>query len=176
MDSISLIRQQLGLAHFVLDVTMSDVTDEQMHWLPTGIATPLGASYAHVIMGEDMLISGFQQKLPLFATSWANRVGTSEPMPLPGPDWESYGPWTRSVHVNLEQMREYEKAVRASTDEYINSLSPADLDSELDLSGVGMGRQTLSWALSLLVIGHINNLAGEISCLKGLQGAKGYPF
>lgn len=26
------------------------------------------------------------------------------------------------------------------------------------------------------IVQHINNHLGEISCLKGMQGAKGYPF
>jgi hypothetical protein len=30
--------------------------------------------------------------------------------------------------------------------------------------------------LNVLVAGHLNNMAGELSCLKGLQGLKGYPF
>lgn len=176
MDSISLLKQQLALAHYVLDVTMADVTDEQMQWSPPGIATPLGASYAHVVLAEDMQVGLLTGKAPLFASSWDSKTGLSEPMPMPGPAWESYGPWTRRVTVNLAQIREYEKAVREATDDYLSSLKPEDLDMILDLSGLGMGRQPLSWALSLLLVGHINNLAGEISCLKGLQGARGYPF
>jgi hypothetical protein len=30
--------------------------------------------------------------------------------------------------------------------------------------------------LANLVIGHLNNLTGEISALKGAQGLRGYPF
>ncbi len=55
-------------------------------------------------------------------------------------------------------------------------MQASDLDRGLDQSVVGMGQVTLGWVLSMLVIGHPNNSAGEISCLKGLQGAKGYPF
>jgi hypothetical protein len=38
-----------------------------------------------------------------------------------------------------------------------------------------LGQVTLAWILSREVIGHTDNITGEISCLKGLQGRKGYP-
>jgi len=34
----------------------------------------------------------------------------------------------------------------------------------------------MAWALTALLVSHTNNMIGELSCLKGLQGAKGYPF
>jgi len=36
-----------------------------------------------------------------------NRTGLSEPMPVPGPGWADYGPWTRRVRVDLDQLRTY---------------------------------------------------------------------
>jgi len=35
---------------------------------------------------------------------------------------------------------------------------------------------TVGFILNRLVLGHIDNMCGEISCLKGLQGARGYPM
>lgn len=67
-------------------------------------------------------------------------------------------------------------AVAAATDDYIASLSEDDLERILDLTSNGLGRQTVAWAIQALLIAHLNNMAGEISVLKGLQGAKGYPF
>src|SRR5438128_2670257 len=61
-----------------------------------------------------------------------------------------------------------------------------DLDRRLDLSGVGLGTgegepgseggRSVGWVLSREVVGHADNIAGEISCLKGLQGLQGYTF
>jgi hypothetical protein len=100
----------------------------------------------------------------------------SEPMPMPGPDWEKYGPWARSVRVDLPTLREYAQAVSAASGAYMATLTQEDLDKQVDLSGAGMGQVNIGWILSNLVIGHIHDLMGEISCLKGLQGARGYPF
>ncbi len=176
-NSISLLREQLQEAHQFLEATMADVTPEQAHWSPPGNATPLGASYVHVLMVEDMVINALLKGgTPLFATTWAGRAGLSEAMPMPGPDWHEYARWARRVQVDLPALRAYAQAVYAASEDYLASLTPADLNRSLDLSSVGMGQVTLAWALSRLVVGHVDNICGEISCLKGLQGAQGYPI
>jgi hypothetical protein len=38
-----------------------------------------------------------------------------------------------------------------------------------------MGQVMLAWILSREVVAHADDITGEISCLKGLQGRKGYP-
>ena len=177
MDAIELLRLQLDFAHQVVEGTMADVTPEQAHWPPPGIATPLGASYAHVVLSEDLVINGMlKQAAPLMATDWAGRTGLSEPMPLPGPEWGDYAGWNRRVQVDLPALKEYAQAVYANTGEYLSGLTPEDLDTPIDLSALGFGPSNVGWVLSALVVGHVNNIAGEISCLKGLQGAQGYPF
>jgi hypothetical protein len=178
MDSITLLRQQFGMAHNVLEGTMEGVTNEQAAWTPPGKAQSVGASYAHVVLSEDMIINGMlSNQTPLFATTWAGKNGISEPMPMPGSDWATtYGGWTQRVQVDVPALREYAKAVYTKTDDYLASLTPDDLDRTLDLSAAGMGMMNLAGALSLLALGHANNLAGEISAIKGTQGLKGYPF
>jgi hypothetical protein len=80
------------------------------------------------------------------------------------------------VQIDLPALREYTAAVFAGADAYIASLEAASLDRELDLTANGLGKQSVSWVLSALVTGHVNNMAGEISALKGTLGAQGYPF
>jgi hypothetical protein len=46
----------------------------------------------------------------------------------------------------------------------------------VDLSAFGMGQQTVGYLLNRFLLGHIDNMCGEISCLKGIQGGKGYPI
>lgn len=176
MDTLSLLQIQLQHARQWMAGTMADVTDDTAHWTPPGIANPLGATYAHLIVSEDMIVSGLlKQNPPLFATSWAGRTGLSELMPLPGAQWENYGSWARRVQIDLPALRNYEQAVQANTDAYLNSLSSDDLDATVDLSNLGFGEVTVGWIIGRLLIGHIDNECGEISCLKGLQGLRGYP-
>jgi hypothetical protein len=177
MDAIRLIRSQLRDAHGFLEATIQDVGPELADRPPPGTANPLGATYAHVITSEDMLIQGLlRQSAPLFGTTWAGKTGISEPMPMPGPEWENYGAWARRVQVDLGALREYAQAVYAATDAYLATLASDGLDQVLDLSALGMGQVSLAWVFSRLLVGHVDNICGEIACLKGIQGARGYPM
>jgi DinB superfamily len=175
---VALIRSVVSGARQVLDGTMADVTQAQADYIPPGIANPLGATYAHVVVTEDMVVQGmFKAGAPLFASSWAGRTGLSEPMPMPGPEtWADYGPWTRRVKIDLAALRQYAVAVAAETDAWIASLTDADLDRPVDLTGVGLGQHTLGTAIALLIANHFGTETGEIAVLKGIQGARGYPF
>jgi DinB superfamily len=172
-----LLRKVVHDARQVLDGTMADVTQAQMEYIPPGIANPLGATYAHVVCSEDMIVQGmFRQVAPLLASTWAGRTGLSEPMPVPGPDWHDYGPWTRRVKVDLDALRAYAQAVATETDTWLAGLSEADLDQPMDLSGVGLGQHTWATAIVLLLANHLGTETGEIAVLKGIQGARGYPM
>src|SRR5437764_5066572 len=140
---VEFVRRIVRDARQVLDGTMADVTPTQIRFIPPGVANPLGATYAHVVCSEDMVVQGmFRQVPPLLATTWAGRTGLSEPMPMPGAAWAEYAPWTRRVKVDLDALRAYAKAVAAQTDSWLSGLSDADLDRPMDLSAIGLGQHT----------------------------------
>src|SRR5438477_3722980 len=117
---VEFVRRIVRDARQVLDGTMADVTPTQVHFIPPGVANPLGATYAHVVCSEDLIVQGmFRQVAPLAATAWAGRTGLSEPMPMPGPDWAGYAPWTRRVKVELAGFRAYAEAVALETDAWL---------------------------------------------------------
>ena len=97
-------------------------------------------------------------------------------MPMPGPQWAHYNDWTQTVKIDLPKFREYAQAVYAATDDYLAILSDKDLENPVDMTQVGLGQKTLGWALSTLLVGHIHDMTGEISVLKGILGLKGYPM
>lgn len=171
MDAIGTHRVALAWARELLAMVVADVTPEQAAWQPPGIANPLGAQYAHAVCAADAVIHMvLQGEQPLFESSWAGKTGVSAPQFNATPEW------ARSVEVDVAAVGPYAEAVFAAADAYLATLSGEALTRELDLSDVGLGVHSVDWILSALVIAHINNMAGEISCLKGLQGAKGYPF
>jgi hypothetical protein len=177
--AIAFIREAARVGHWYLEGTMADVTTEQAHYAPPGRANPLGATYAHLLCSEDMIVNGLlRQAAPLSVSSHVGRTGLSEPMPTPGtPDWsEAYAAWARRVRVDLPALKSYGADVYAATDAYLATLNDADLERELDLSGVGFGLQKLGWMLNLLLLNHVGTETGEIAVLKGIQGARGYPF
>jgi len=177
--AIAFIREAAQVGHWYLEGTMADVTAEQAHYAPPGRANPLGATYAHLLCSEDLIVNGMlKQTAPLSISTHAGKTGLSEPMPMPGsPDWSAaYAAWARRVQVDLAALKGYGADVYAATDAYLATLSDGDLHRELDLSGVGFGTQKLGWMLNLLLLNHVGTETGEIAVLKGIQGAKGYPF
>jgi DinB superfamily len=175
VDIITLLRTQLRAAHEYLEGTMDGVTTAQAQWIPPGTATPIGANYIHMVQSEDAIMNQLlQHKEMLGATTWADKLGASEPHPPPGTSAEDYFAWSRRVQLDLPAFREYAQAVYAASDDYIAGLSPNDLDEVLDLSSMGMAPVTRAWVLTRYVIGHADNICGETSTMKGLQGAGGY--
>ena len=175
MDSVATLREQFKTAHGMLEGTMQDVTADQASWSPPGIANPLGATYAHTAIGEDLMVNGMLKGAAPFAlSSWASKAGVSEPPPMPDQgDWDQ---WARKVKVDVGALRQYAQAVYQNTDQYLASLDDAALDKEIDLSAFHLGKQTVGWFLGNILLSHVHHHCGEISCLKGVQGTKGYPF
>lgn len=176
LTALQLLKDELKDAHDNFVSTAADIKDEHLHKDPGGIAFPLGATYAHLVFSEDVIThTMLQGKAPLFETEWKDKTGASTPMPPMDENWEkANNEWSKSVLVDMTQMREYTKAVFAKTDEYINSLKDEDLEKEVDLGS--MGKKTVVFLLSEYIIGHCFSLTGELSALKGVHGVKGYPF
>lgn len=173
MNAIELYRNLMRNAHEFLEGTMADVTPEQLTWDPAGKAFSIGANYAHVLTSEDMGIQVLLRgKDPLAATTWAGKMGASEMPPLgPGGDLKA---WSRQAKLDLAALRRYGQAIYQTTDEYVASLEPEDLGRPLDLSRLGFGQQSVLFVLTAL-LANASLHTGEISCLKGVQHAKGYP-
>ncbi len=172
---VSLLRHQLKDAHEGLELTMDGVTDEVAAFIPPGKANPIAGTYAHLVFSEDFFIHGLlQEKKPLFETEWKEKTGISEPQPT---EWqEAYPKWLREVKVEVEKAREYAKAVYEASDAYLASLTDEDLDREIDMTDWGMDKRTVASILAGMVIGHVRDITGEISVLKGIQDLKGYPW
>ncbi|MBI5285493.1 MAG: DinB family protein [Chloroflexi bacterium] len=172
MDAIEFLRDQLGQARDFLHGTLREMTEDQVHALPSGKLNSIAATYAHVVTGEDGFVNGLLRgAAPLFASEWAGRTGLSE-MPPEGPDWAA---WGGRVRVDIKALDRYAEAVGRSTDEFLASLTPDDLDRAVDLSAFGFGQRSLGWVMGAGVLGHVLSHWGEISALNGLQGRKGFP-
>lgn len=174
MDTVGFLRAQVLNSREYFEGTMADVTAEQAAFNADGRALPIAAQYAHVVISIDATLHALVKGgAPLAATSWAGKTGFSSiPQFGPGESWERWaqGPF------DLTALRAYAHAVYAATDEYLDDLSAAELARELDLSSIGMGNRTIGWMLSTACVVNSNMHCGEISCLKGLQGLRGYPM
>ncbi len=170
MDARDLLRQQFRECNEWLAATMQGVTSKQAHWKPPGSANPLGATYAHALLSQDIVGNvAINGGAPLVATTWAGKVGLSEPPPTE--DVAAWGQWARNVKVDLDALRAYGQAVQTAVDGVIMSLTDADLSRTVQTP---FGSSTVMFLLAGAIIGHTHDHTGEISCLKGLQGVKGY--
>ncbi|MBI2912984.1 MAG: DinB family protein [Chloroflexi bacterium] len=169
MDAIELLRYQIKGTYTWLEMTVSDVTQEQANWRPPGVANPIGAVYAHLMITAD---AGFNSQLhggmPIMATEFRGQVGLSE-MPHAHGGWRD---WSR-LEVDWKLLREYGRAVARCVERYVDALSPAELEMRVDMTAHGQG----VWkGLDIYVdgISHPRLHGGEIACLKGLQGVLGW--
>lgn len=170
-QAIEILRGIFKQSHDVLENTLADVDEAMLNWQPPGIANSIGANYAHIVTGEDFLVNVMmRQGAPLLASSWAGKTGLSELPPVGGGMHE----WGQRVQIDLAALRAYAQAVYASTDEYLASLSDADLSTTFETQN--FGTPTIGGFLGGIVLANLNWHTGEIACLKGVQGKKGYPF
>lgn len=170
METVELLRINLKTSHDAFRGTVADLTQELMDWIPPGEAHPIGERFAHVVAAEDWLINMAQGAPPWFTSSWANRTGFTEI------NLGATAEQARAFRAELERLRNYAEAVFASSEGYFNSLSEADMQRMIDMNAIGYGMVPFPVWASTFVIGHVHDIMGEISALKGMRGLKGYPF
>src|SRR5438309_12021443 len=110
-------------------MTTGDVNADVAHMAPQGAAGTIGSSMAHAVFAEDNIVQGMlQNKPPLGMSTFSGKTGISEPHMYNKPEW------VKSVRVDLDQFRAYEKAVAQAIDQYLATLTEGDLDREIDLT------------------------------------------
>jgi hypothetical protein len=171
MNTVELLHYSLGNALGILGQVTADLTQEQADWTPPGIANPIGALYWHTISSVDDVVHNWcagQEPLNQ-RDGWREKV-----LRASGPEaGEETVEQMRAVRVDLPTLHEYARALEEAAQGWLGSLAPEDLARKMDTP---IGEISLGQLLETFVIWHINAHCGEISALKGCQGAKGYPF
>src|SRR5690242_11026404 len=114
LSARSLLRWQFRLAHRLLEATVHELPAEALHRRPPGAAAPAGASYAQVVLGEDLSVNGvLAGRPPLAFSAWAGRTGLSELPALveSGGEPDGWDAWAHRVQVDLAAFRAYAQAV-----------------------------------------------------------------
>ena len=174
MDALDLLRYQVKESYAWLEMTVSDVSQEQANWQPPGVANSIGATYAHLMISADEDLNGLLHGgVPLIAGDWAGRSGLSElPPEYFGWHWHE---WAIRVRVDWEALRWYARAVQRCVEGYLDSLSMAELERSVDMSAWGLGVWKGIEFYNVHGISHPRLHGGEIACLKGLQGSQAWP-
>jgi hypothetical protein len=166
MDVKGTLREQMQALHGTLEAAIGDCPAEALsRKLPGAKINSIGAIYAHTIFGEDGLLNGLVrgEKPVYFAGGWAPKVGLEMPQGTMEPDW--------AVSLDLDLFRQYAAEVYKATDEYLSSVSDAELDRIVE-PGFAPPMSVRSFVADLLAW-HVATHQGEISALKGVQGLEG---
>lgn len=170
MNTVELLQFSQGNALDILKQVTEDLTQEQADWAPPGIANSIGALYWHTMSSTDQIVHGWcmgQASLDQ-KDGWKEKVLTSAPK-----DEDDHAAQIRDVRVDLSAMHEYARAVARAIRDWLASLTPEDLERKINTP---VGELNLAELVESFVVWHISSHCGEISALKGCQGAKGYPF
>src|SRR6185369_9275231 len=108
ITALELLKDELKSAHDIFEQTASDIADEHVQLDPGGKAFPLGATYAHLVFSEDVILHGMIMggKPPLYETEFKDKTGASSPMPPMDENWEAANhEWSKSVQIDMGKMR-----------------------------------------------------------------------
>jgi hypothetical protein len=170
VNALDFLGEQVRMAWDWLETTVSDVTSEQANWWPPGTANSIGATYLHVVINPDVEINRLLYgRAPIIESDWHNDVGQGVRY-----DREHFDDWERGVTVDWERLHSYGQAVHAWLVGSLAKLTQDDLERPVDMSRSGLGMWKGHDLYVLHGFSHVYMHGGEIACLKGLQGAKGY--
>jgi hypothetical protein len=163
MDAVTLIKQQAANARREFQGVMQDVDQTMAHWAPPGVANPIEDLFLHTVLGQDRQISRLTGQ-PVVLEQWAEKLNLTA-------DWRHTPEASRSIDTTLEGLKQYADAVYVAVDAYLANLT----DAELERMAEGFrGPVQVASQISTNLVSHIYEHTGEISAIKGLQGAKGY--
>lgn len=153
-----------------LNAIVGDITSEQAHWRPPGRANTIASTYTHIVYNQDEDMNrGYLDRPMLSETAWRGRTG------LPA-DWvnDAANAWKPEMSFEWTALRAYGAAVGAYVIEAVDALTEADLQRVARLTTPGHPIWSGLDVVRLTVGRHPAMHGGEIACLKGLQGVKGY--
>jgi hypothetical protein len=157
MNTVELLQYSLNTAFDVLDYVTNDLTQEQIDWQPPGVANNIGSILFHLVTYLDFFLREvcIEQRYE----------GLTSPPPQ-----EIV---MHDVQVDLPDLHGRTKNIKTRIKNWLSSLTPADLDVNIESA---IGTINVGKMITAYIIWHINVHCGEISLLKGCQGAKGYPW
>jgi len=143
---------------------MTDVSQEMAHWQPPGLANPIADLFFHTVFGQDRFVAARMQGKAALINEWTERLK------IPA-DFRHTPEAARALKTEVGVLKQYAEAVFTAVDSYLATLEEPHLEMMIEgfRGPVPLGRQ-----ISAMLVTHMYEHAGEISAVKGFQGAKGY--
>ncbi|MDA0352497.1 MAG: DinB family protein [Chloroflexi bacterium] len=168
MDATETIRTAIDHAHGWFEGTCADLTAEQAAYVPAGTAHPISEIVTHVVQSEDFIVNSMILGQPSVwdTGGWEQKLG------LPNVSRHTQEQ-AKSFTADLAALQPYKEAVYVSVASFVDGLTPQELEREIQGPA---GPMRVVDALTNALLGNTLAHTGEISALKGVQGATGYPF
>lgn len=168
--------------HWYPELLIEGLSAEQMHWQPEGHDTSIAFAIWHAYRAADELVAGMVSGRPsVFASDgWSDRLHAEKTGVTPfgnGATREQIG----ALRFDAAHLLTYAKAVGASINSYLDSLSDADAAAEVSLPFFTAVYPTIDVmsrleTIAFFAIGHTSEHLGEVQYIKGLLGLKGAPL
>ncbi|MCS6800459.1 MAG: DinB family protein [Chloroflexota bacterium] len=167
-DLVPVVRELLQTTSRMLIDATSDLTVDQVNWLPPGTANTIGHTYAHIVNIQDRYLNTFILGQPTIweREGWGERLGLPETMRM---SREA----AAQMRLDPSSFRAYAERVFAETMTYLERVDAAELAREVQ--GY-RGPITVAEVIGRMMPFHAISHLGEVAVLRGLQGLKGLPF
>lgn len=164
MSTPTYIKSTLDFVHRAL-ADGRNGTDDQLHFVPPGGSHSIAWCLWHTSRIEDLMINSHIRKgTQIWNEEWAERLG----LPFKGFGTNMSDDDAHAIRIkDLKAFGEYQDAVMAETNRFLDSLTEEELARELPTRD---GTETVGQAIALHMLGHFNGHRGEINLLRGMQG------
>lgn len=163
--AVGYILQSIKFVHGGFRDARSGQDAAQLHFVPDGESHSVAWVLWHAARVEDLLVQQvFRGEPEVWNDEWASRTGLPEKGFGTGQSTEEAG----AIQIqNPDGFWEYVDKVYDTTEEFLGSLSDADLDRE-----VTMGKKTeaLGESITLHLVTHLNGHRGEVNLIRGMHG------
>lgn len=176
------LRKNLDFWHWYPRLLCDGLSEEQLHWQHEGHPNHITYILWHAYRSEDDIIHGLLMGRPgvFYRDAWAERL----PVKVTGDTPFGNGlsrEQIAEVRLPLDTILEYAEAVRASIQDYADSLTDKQASELVQLPFFkevypGYDAMTRADVLNFFCIGHTAEHLGEVQFVKGLMGMKGAPL
>lgn len=168
LDGRELLRAQYAFAQDTLAGTAAKCPPELLaKTVPGSLANPFGATWAHAVITQDLLLVGWLQgREPVYrAGGWQGKTGFELPeSPVITREW------AEALRVDAEGLHGYAADVRAAVDGW---LAEAPAEALLEEVSFGPQQRTKAWVYGTLGVWHVSSHQGELAALLGMEGLQG---
>jgi len=173
MSTLAFILKNVEGLHRAWREALADLTPEQAHWQPPGLANSIAFTLWHFTRTEDNIVRFVLQRRPTIwmEGGWDRRFGLDPKAQGTGFSHEEaagirLSPW--------EEFRTYTEQVFGEVEAYIPTLREEDLSRTLTVRP--LGERSVQDLLGTVILTHGYTHLGEVWALRGLMGLKGSSF